>query len=329
MHSRDKRNIRDCSLIVLMSHHCCGTYQVGALVDGMVAQKEAAERERAAEEERKNAQILAELEAVEPRRKSARASAAQTRMKLATQAQSRSPAGGSEEADSRGSASDSQKETAASDVDEDSREEEVDYDPVADLAHSGSDHESEEDEDEQASEDSGGEENTSDAQAARKRGRHTGIGKSGCSRKDKQPARQLPPEPSLLNGEDEDDDDDADLQRALALSLMESNTGHTEPSTAGRTSLPSHSTEEVCHQYGSQPAKSSDSPASPSGSNTHKAEGRNNAVGQPQQLGKGRKRRKGFSLEASPQNIKKAFAMIAPRKKRITREDLAAVCVLL
>ncbi|CAL8466959.1 g6495 [Coccomyxa elongata] len=301
--------------------------QVGALVDGIVAKKEAAERELAAEDERKKAQIRAELEAVEPRRKSARASAAQTRMKLATQAQSRSPAGESEEANRRGSASDSRNETAASDGDDDGGEEEVDYDPLADLAHSGSDRESEEDEDEQASEDSGLEADTSDAQAARKRGRHTGSGKSVCSRKDKQPAGQLPPEPSSSDGEDEngDDDDDADLQRALALSFMESNIGHTEPSTAGRTSDPSHSVEEAHHQCGSKPAKSSDSPANPSGSNTHKAEGRNEAVGQPQQLGKGRKRRKGFPLKASPQNIKKAFAMIAPRKKRITREDLAAV----
>ncbi|BDA40736.1 hypothetical protein COCOBI_01-3900 [Coccomyxa sp. Obi] len=295
--------------------------QVGALVDGMVAKKEAAERELAAEEERKKAQIRAKLEAVEPRRKSARASAAQTRMKLAIQAQSHSPASGSEEADMRGSASNSQNETAASYGDEDGGEEEVDYDPLADLAHTGSDHESEEDEDEQASEDSGRETDTSDAQAARKRGRDTGSRKSIRCRKDKQPARQLHPEPSLLD----DEDDDADLQRALALSLMESNTGHTKPSTAGRNSDPSHSMEEARQRIDSQPAKSSDFPVDPSGSNGQKVKGRSKAVCQSQQLGKGRKRRKGSALEASPQNIKKAFSMIAPRKKRISPEDLATV----
>ena len=300
---------------------------MGSLVNGIVAKQEAAERELAAEEERKKAEIRARLEAVEPRRKSARATAAQTRIKLATQAQSSSPASGSKGDDRRGPASDSESESAASDGDEDGKEEELEYDPVADLARNGSDHESGEDEDELASEDSGRETDISDRQAAGKRGRDTLSRKPFRLKRDKKPAGRLPAETSLLNYDDEDDD--ADLQTALALSLMESDVVQTMPCTAGTVSAPSTRNEEACQEDKSPSANSSGSPAVPSGSHSQKAKARNKPVGQCQQLGKSKKHRKGSALEASPQSLKKAFSMIATRKIRITQEDLIAVRSLL
>ncbi len=290
---------------------------MGNIVDSLVSKEVAAKQKAAEEEERRKAYIRAELAAVEPRRKSERATAAQTRLKLAKHAESKADVSGSGESDSERSASQSGL----------SREEEVDYDPVADVEHTKDDQESSEEEDEQKSEE-GQDSDRAELQQPPRRSRQGGNGKSGRRGKDKQPAGQWDAEPIAMS--DEDDGCDADLQRALAMSLMEANGSDAGPSTsAGNGQGPSGRGFDVPDQQAKQPAASAlAASAKPSGRNGRKAKGQGTGGNGSEQQGKVRssgKRKKVSALEAGPQEIKKAFSMIAPRSKRISQEALAVV----
>ncbi|KAK9916676.1 hypothetical protein WJX75_005662 [Coccomyxa subellipsoidea] len=124
---------------------------------------------------------------------------------------------------------------------------------------------------------------------------------------------------------DEDDGEDADLQRALAMSLMEANAAHAAPSTSARDMTgPSYRGTEVPDQQETH----APAPAKPSGRGGRKAKRDGAAITGGEQQGKVKgsgKRRKGSALEARPQDIRKAFGMIAPCGKRISQELLAEV----
>lgn len=300
---------------------------MGSIVDGLVSRETAAEQKAAEEEEHRKAQLRAVLAAVEPRRKSERASAAKTRLKLAQHAQndpdaSGSGAEGSEQSRDSAASGSGSKSGMASES-RNSKEEEVEYDPVADLEHNENGHESSEDEGEQ---ESGQDSDSSDVQEVRRKSnKQSGMRKSALRGEAKQTARHAHAENSVMGGEDEDDGGDADLQRALAMSLMEANAAHAAPSTSARDMTgPSYRGTEVPDQQETH----APAPAKPSGRGGRKAkrEGAASTGGEQQGKVKGSgKRRKGSTLEARPQDIRKAFGMIAPCGKRISQELLAEV----
>lgn len=302
--------------------------QVGRLADDLAAKRKATEQKAAEKEQHRLAQIRAELAAVEPRRTSTRASATEARLRLAKQAQKNartSEDAGAESESLTDSATPSAKtEDEALESQGIGKEEagEVEYDPVADMSDNSSDSEGEsEEEDDNAESDQEKAADKPGVQIQRKRSKQSQVPKPAGRRKDKKPAEQWEPNAFDISDEDEGDGYDADLQRALAMSLMESTAGQTGPSTPGRHN--DFSASQALKEPHQQERNPSHDPVHMPGTQSAPGKKKGKAAGADEK-GKG-KRKRGFAIDAAPQDIKKAFGMIAQRSKLITQSGLAEV----